>query len=136
MRDLDAIARTLHTRAALIAAKQRLLAPGDELGITVRDDGTWHGTTVLGAEASTAAHDAVLAREGVRGVTVWYAAAPEADWKSVKRETEEWAIAQALEPACRVCGCTSSAGCIAGCAETHDPRLCSLCVGAREAVSA
>jgi len=134
MRDLDAIARTLHTRAALIAAKQRLLAPGDELGITVRDDGTWHGTTVLGAVASTAAHDAVLARAGVRGITVWYAVAPEANWKSVKRETEEWAIAQALEPACLRCGCTSSAGCIGGCAETNDPGLCSACVGVREAV--
>ncbi len=133
MRDLDAIARTLHTRAALIAARQRLLAPGNELGITVRDDGTWHGTTVLSAEASTAAHDAVLAREGVRGVTVWYAAAPEADWKRVTQETERWAIAQTLQATCMQCGCTEDAACIGGC-RLVAPRLCSSCVGVRKAV--
>jgi len=126
MRDLDAIARTLNARASVISAKQRALPPGQEVGVTVRDDGTWHSTTRLGADESTAAHEALLTREGVRGVTLWYARDLAATWKSVTAETAAWVAHERALPTCVGCGCADDAACIGGCWWAA-PGLCSRC---------
>ncbi len=133
MRDLDAIARTLNARASVISAKQRALPPGQELGVTVRDDGTWHSTTRLGADESTAAHEALLTREGVRGVTLWYARDLAASWKSLTAENAAWVAYERALPTCAGCGCSDDAACMGGCWWVVPGQMCSTCAdGERE----
>lgn len=101
--------------------------------MTVRDDGTWHNTTRLGSGEDTAAHDALLEREGVHGVTLWYARDSAATWKSVTAETAAWMVRERALPTCAGCGCTDDAACIGGCSWTGYGQICSTCAASREA---